>query len=109
MKALLASAALLALAGCSTQLQGFTAADLANASALATAGGDTASVACWTGLGMAAAPTPAPASDGLATLAERKRLAMSAIYGPCAPVLAPALLMALGKAVPAPFNLLLPF
>lgn len=102
-------AALLSLAGCSTQLQGFTAADLANASALATAGGDTASVACWTGLGMAAAPTPAPASDGLATLAERKRLAMSAIYGPCAPILAPALLMALGKAVPAPFNLLLPF
>lgn len=98
-----------ALAGCSTQLQGFTAVDLTNAAALATAGGDTASVACWVGLGMAAATTPVPASEGLATLAERKRLAMSAIYGPCAPILAPALLMALGKTVPAPFNLLLPF
>ena len=97
------------LVGCSAQLQGFTAADLANASALATAGGDTASVACWNGLGMAAAPSPMPTQEGLATLAERKRLAMAAVYGPCAPILAPALLMALGKAVPAPFNLLLPF
>lgn len=97
------------LAGCSTQLQGFTAADLSNAAALAKGGGDTASVACWAGLGTAAAPTPMPTQEGLATLAERKRLAMAAIYGPCAPILAPALLMALGKAVPAPFNLLLPF
>lgn len=96
------------LAGCS-QVQMFTAGDLANATALAIAGADAPGAACWNGLVPAAAASPDPADDGVAVLAERKRLLAQAVSGPCGAIIAPAILQAIGKAVPAPFSLALPF
>ena len=92
-------AAALALAGCS-QAQMFAAGDLSNASALATAVGDTAGATCWDGLMPAVGATPAPQSDGLAVLAERKRLLLGAISGPCAPIVAEALVQKIQRVVP---------
>jgi hypothetical protein len=106
--AALALAGGVAMGGCA-QLQQFTAGDLANAAALAKSGGDAAAAQCWAAFGGAAAATANPADDGLATLAERKRLAQAAVAGPCGAVIAPALLEDIGKAVPSPGNLLLPF
>ena len=98
----------MALVGCSG-VQQFAAGDLANAAALAQKGNDQVGAMCWTGLEAAAAATPNPTADGLATLAERKRLTGEVIAGACGSVLAPVLLQDLGKIVPAPFNLALPF
>jgi hypothetical protein len=109
MKICLALTLILALAGCSGVRQ-FAAGDLANAGALAKGGNDPLAAACWVGLAAAAAPTPDPADDGAAVLAERKRLIVQAVgAGPCAAVVAPMLLQDIGKAIPAPFNLALPF
>jgi hypothetical protein len=109
MKLCLALALILALAGCSGVRQ-FAAGDLANAGALATAGNDSIGAMCWVGLAAAAAATPNPAADGAAVLTERKRLIQQAVAaGPCAAVVAPMLLQDIGKVIPAPFNLVLPF
>jgi hypothetical protein len=87
-----------ALCGCA-QIQQFTAGDLSNAAALAGSGPgggrDPVGAGCWDALGNAAAATPIPANDGVAVLAERKRLAEAAISGPCGAVIAPALLKVL--------------
>jgi hypothetical protein len=81
------------LCGCA-ELRQFTAGDLANAAALA-GRGDPVGAGCWAALGAAAAPTPNPADDGIAVLAERKRLAEAAAAGPCGAVVAPVLLRVL--------------
>jgi hypothetical protein len=81
-----------ALAGCA-QVRQFTAGDLANAAALA-GKADPVGAQCWAALGLAAAATPKAADDGLAVLAERKRLAEAAVAGPCGAVVAPLLLKA---------------
>lgn len=96
-----------ALFGCA-QVQQFTAGDLVNAAALA-GKADPLGAQCWEALGLAAAATQNPSGDGLAVLAERKRLAEQAVAGSCGAVIAPALLQDIGKVVPAPANLLLPF
>jgi hypothetical protein len=106
--AALAIAGIVAISGCA-QVQQFTAGDLANAAALATSGKDSVGASCWAGLAPAAAASPQPSTDGFAVLAERKRLAQAAVGGSCGAVIAPALLQDVGKAVPAPGNLLLPF
>jgi hypothetical protein len=92
---ILAALALAAALGGCAEVQQFAAGDLANASALAGVGADPVGAQCWDALGLAAAPTPAPADDGLAVLAERKRLAEAAVAGPCGAVVAPLLLKAL--------------
>jgi hypothetical protein len=106
--AALAVAGMLAMGGCA-QLQQFSAGDLANAVALAAAGKDSAGAACWAGLAPVVAVAASPSDQGLATLAERKRLLAAAVEGECGAVIAPALLEDLGKLAPAPANLLLPF
>jgi hypothetical protein len=108
MKLLSFLAALVMLGGCAP-LQQFTEGDLRNASALAAGGHDPIGAMCWKGFEVAAAKTPQPADDGLAVLAERKRLVEEVVAGPCGAVIAPALLRDVGKLVPAPFGAALPF
>jgi hypothetical protein len=108
MKHLVALTLVAGLCACA-QVQQFTQGDLANAAALATQS-DPSGAACWTTLAGAAATTPTPSADGLATLAERKRLVQQAVtQGGCGEVIAPALLQDIGKIVPVPINLALPF
>jgi hypothetical protein len=107
MKRLIALTLACALGAC-TQVQRFTVGDLANAATLA-GQSDPTGAQCWAALELAAAATPKPSDDGLATLAERERLAQLAVAGACGAIIAPALLQDIGKAVPAPINLALPF
>jgi hypothetical protein len=77
---------------------------------LASAGHDTIGAMRWIGLPAAAAPAPKPSADAAAVLTERKRLTeQSVANGPCAAVVTPMPLRDLGKTIPAPFNLILPF
>lgn len=96
----------LALSACAfkQQVQMFTAGDIANAEAVAAAGGDKTGAACWAALEPAVAPAPNPNAEGLATGAERSRLLQATLGGPCGGVAAPVLLSTL-KSVP---GLLLP-
>jgi hypothetical protein len=80
------------------------------AGALASPGHDTIGAMRWTGPAAAAAPTPKQSADAAAVLTERKRLTeQSVANGPCAAVVTLMLLRDLGKTIPAPFNLILPF
>lgn len=92
----------LALSACAftQRVQMFTAGDIANAEAVAAAGGDKTGAACWAALEPAVAPAPNPNAEGLATGAERSRLLQATLGGPCGGVAAPVLLSAL-KSVPS--------
>lgn len=108
----LATAALLVLAGCAqadSGLQMFVAGDLANAAAISAAAGDAVGAQCAKALMPVAMASPNPAQDGLLVVEARKRALALALAGGCGQVVAPALLSAIGKVVPQPFNLLLPY
>jgi hypothetical protein len=107
--AMLLLAATLAACSAEHQVERFTAGDLANAAALATKGNDPVGAMCWTGLEAAAASTPQPGDDGLAVLGERARLAAATVSGACGGVIAPVLVRDVGKIIPLPVNLALPF
>jgi len=99
-----------ALAACSSGGLGqFVSGDINNAAALAKSGNDVAGATCLQMLAPAASPTPNPSQDGLFVLKERKRLIEQAVASACGPVIAPMLLQDIGKTIPAPFNLVLPF
>jgi hypothetical protein len=97
----LAIIATIAFSACS-QLQQFTATDVANAGVIATKSGDAAGAQCWGALGGAVMASPDPTGDGLAVLVERYRLAQGVAAGPCAPVILPIILQLqmLGLRVP---------
>lgn len=75
------------LAGCA-QVQGIVADDVANAAALARAGGDEVGAGCWDALGMAFGATPLPAADRAAVVVERARLVEASATKGCAVVFA---------------------
>jgi hypothetical protein len=89
-------------------LQVFVSGDIANAQAIAVAGGNMQYAACMQVLGPVAMASPDPANDGLLVLGAREANLVAAVNGPCGQVLAPLLLKALGKAA-GPFGLALPF
>jgi hypothetical protein len=92
------------LGGC-TQLGAFTASDAQNATAIATAVGDSAGAACWPVLATTGnAITASGASAGLLTAIEEKRAVQMALQNAaCQPVWAGALAELLKATPAAPF------
>jgi len=93
---------LLALSGCA-EAGKLASADLTNAAAVATHGGDPQGAACWAALGPVAGAVETAPKPGLASLIETDRLLVAATQGPNAPCNAVGgliLSMLLHKAVP---------